>query len=72
MSHFLPYQIKAYREYERDRKPINQMTEEDQFMLNLSKVDRLSTKLQIMSFIANFFDNIHMVTPVSSCAWWIS
>ncbi|XP_050738380.1 formin-like protein isoform X2 [Eriocheir sinensis] len=56
-------EIKAYREYERERKPVNQMTEEDQFMLNLSKVDRLSTKLQIMSFIANFFDNIHMVTP---------
>ncbi|MPC91826.1 Formin-like protein 3 [Portunus trituberculatus] len=32
-------------------------------MLNLSKIDRLSTKLQIMSFIANFHDNIHMVTP---------
>ncbi|KAK8403020.1 hypothetical protein O3P69_000924 [Scylla paramamosain] len=56
-------EIKAYREYERERKPINQLTEEDQFMLNLSKIDRLSTKLQIMSFIANFHDNIHMVTP---------
>lgn len=69
---FFPFQIKAYREYERERKPINQLTEEDQFMLNLSKIDRLSTKLQIMSFIANFFDNIHMVTPVSPCACWIS
>lgn len=34
-------------------------------MLQLSKVDRLSTKLQIMSFIANFFDSVHIVTPVS-------
>ncbi|KAK4311569.1 hypothetical protein Pmani_016931 [Petrolisthes manimaculis] len=56
-------EIKAYREYERERKPIPQLTEEDQYMLNLSKVDRLSTKLQIMSFIANFFDNVHIITP---------
>lgn len=56
-------EIKAYREYERERKPINQLTEEDQYMLQLSKVDRLSTKLQIMSFIANFFDSVHTVTP---------
>ncbi|CAL4241618.1 unnamed protein product, partial [Meganyctiphanes norvegica] len=56
-------EIKAYREYEKERKPITQLTEEDQYMLNLSKIDRLSTKLQIMSFIANFFDNIHSVTP---------
>ncbi|KAG0715873.1 Formin-like protein CG32138 [Chionoecetes opilio] len=58
-------EIKAYREYERERKPIPQLTEEDQFMLNLSKIDRLATKLQIMSFVANFCDSIHMVTPVS-------
>ncbi|XP_071545954.1 formin-like protein [Panulirus ornatus] len=56
-------EIKAYREYERERKPVNQLTEEDQFMLQLSKIDRLSTKLQIMSFIANFFDSVHTVTP---------
>ncbi|XP_064078269.1 formin-like protein isoform X2 [Macrobrachium nipponense] len=56
-------EIKLYREYERDRKPINQLTEEDQYMLQLSKIDRLSTKLQVMSYIANFFDNVHTVTP---------
>nr|XP_027210366.1 formin-like protein [Penaeus vannamei] len=55
--------VKAYREYERDRKPVSQLTDEDQYMLQLSKVDRLSTKLQIMSFIANFFDSVHTVTP---------
>lgn len=65
MYNFSCHQIKAYREYERERKPVNQLTEEDQFMLQLSKIDRLSTKLQIMSFIANFFDSVHTVTPVS-------
>ncbi|KAK7071689.1 Formin-like protein 2, partial [Halocaridina rubra] len=56
-------EIKLYREYERDRKPISQLTEEDQYMLQLSKIDRLATKLQVMSYVANFFDNIHSVTP---------
>ncbi|KAL7644452.1 UNVERIFIED_CONTAM: hypothetical protein RMT77_005284 [Armadillidium vulgare] len=56
-------EIKAYREYERERKLINQLTEEDQYMLQLSKIDRLAAKLQVMSFMANFFENIQTVTP---------
>lgn len=56
-------EIKLYREYDRDRKPVTQLTEEDQFMMQLSKIDRLAIKLQVMSYIANFFDNIHTVTP---------
>ena len=62
----ITFQVKLYREYEKEHKPVNQLTEEDQFLLHLSKIDRLATKLQLMSFIANYTDNIHAVTPVSN------
>lgn len=56
---------KAYREYIIEKKNINLLTEEDKFLLQLTKVERTSTKLQIMNYIGNFFDNLHLITPVS-------
>lgn len=54
---------KAYREYLAEKKNINLLTEEDKFLLNLTKVERISAKLSIMSYMGNFFDNLHLITP---------
>ncbi|XP_035439460.2 formin-like protein isoform X2 [Spodoptera frugiperda] len=54
---------KAYKEYVAEKKPINQLTEEDKFLMQLTKVERISAKLSIMSYMGNFFDNIHLITP---------
>lgn len=59
-------ETKAYREYVNEKKNVNLLTEEDKFLLQLTKVERISAKLAIMSYIGNFFDNIHLVTPVSN------
>ncbi|XP_071446409.1 formin-like protein [Hetaerina americana] len=56
-------ETKAYREYVAEKKNVNLLTEEDKFLLQLGKVERLSSKLSIMSYIGNFFDNIHVVQP---------
>ncbi|XP_052770325.1 formin-like protein isoform X2 [Mya arenaria] len=56
-------EIKAFKMYERDRKPVDMLSDEDKFMLQLTKVDRLSQRLQVMSFIANFHDDIHHLQP---------
>jgi hypothetical protein len=60
------FQTKAYREYVGSKKNVNLLTEEDKFLLQLGKVERISAKLSIMSYIGNFFDNIHLITPVST------
>ncbi|KAG6452874.1 hypothetical protein O3G_MSEX007842 [Manduca sexta] len=54
---------KAYKEYVSEKKNINQLTEEDKFLMQLTKVERISAKLSIMSYMGNFFDNIHLITP---------
>ncbi|KAG8222413.1 hypothetical protein J437_LFUL004872 [Ladona fulva] len=56
-------ETKAYREYIAEKKSINLLTEEDKFLLQLGKVERFSSKLSIMSYIGNFFDNIHIIQP---------
>ncbi|XP_044753453.1 formin-like protein isoform X1 [Coccinella septempunctata] len=56
-------ETKAYRDYINEKKNINLLTEEDKFLLQLTKVERISVKLSIMSYIGNFYDNIHLITP---------
>lgn len=58
-------QVKAYREYVVSKKSLELLSEEDRFMYQLSRAERLSTKLNVMYYIGNFFDNIHLITPVS-------
>ena len=56
---------KAYKEYVVEKKNVNLLTEEDKFLLQLTKVERLSAKLTIMNYMGNFYDNLHLITPVS-------
>lgn len=58
-------EVKLYKDYVIEKKNINILTEEDKFMLNLTKVERISSKLSIMNYMGNFFDSIHLISPVS-------
>lgn len=41
------------------------LTDEDRFLLQLCRVERLQTKLSIMSYMGNYLDNVHLIAPVS-------
>jgi hypothetical protein len=58
-------ETKAYKEYVGEKKNVNLLTEEDKFLLQLTKVERISAKLSIMSYIGNFYDNLHLIAPVT-------
>ncbi|NXK97643.1 FMNL3 protein, partial [Formicarius rufipectus] len=68
LMRFLPTEAeaKALRQYERERKPLEELADEDRFMLQFSKVERLPQRMAIMAFLGNFADNIQMLTPVWS------
>lgn len=57
--------MKSYKEYQLEKKDIDMFTEEDKFLMQLTKVERLATKLSIMSYMGNFMDNLHLISPVS-------
>lgn len=65
LMRFLPteMEVKALRQYERERRPLDQLAEEDRFMLLFSKIERLTQRMNIITFIGNFSDNVAMLTP---------
>ncbi|NXX74730.1 FMNL3 protein, partial [Urocolius indicus] len=68
LMRFVPTEAeaKALRQWERERKPLEELADEDRFMLQFSKVERLPQRMAIMAFLGNFNDNIQMLTPVGS------
>ncbi|KAG7471890.1 hypothetical protein MATL_G00102850 [Megalops atlanticus] len=65
LTRFLPTEaeVKALRQYERERRPPEQLAEEDRFMLHFSKIERLTQRMTIITFVGNFTDNVSMLTP---------
>ncbi|CAF0872036.1 unnamed protein product [Adineta steineri] len=58
LQHFIPTEteIKAFTSYLSDGKSITNLSDEDRFLYGLSKIERLSQKLNVISFMANFND----------------
>uniref|UniRef100_A0A665TUJ9 Formin-like 2b n=1 Tax=Echeneis naucrates TaxID=173247 RepID=A0A665TUJ9_ECHNA len=65
LMRFLPTEaeVKLLRQYERDRKPLEALSDEDRFMMQFSRIERLSQRMSIMTFMGNFNDNVQMLTP---------
>ncbi|XP_028321848.1 formin-like protein 2 isoform X1 [Gouania willdenowi] len=65
LTRFLPTEaeVKMLRQYERDRKPLEALSDEDRFMMQFSRIERLSQRMSIMTFMGNFTDNLQMLTP---------
>lgn len=72
LMRFLPTEneVKVLRLYERERKPIENLSDEDRFMMQFSKIERLMQKMTIMAFIGNFAESIQMLTPVRGDSPW--
>ncbi len=56
-------ETKLYKEYINDHKNPELLTEEDKFILQLSRVERITTKLAVMSYIANFNELFNSIQP---------
>lgn len=56
-------EVKAYREFQNERRDVNLLTDEDRFLMQLARVERISSKLGTMNYIGNFYDNIHLIAP---------
>uniref|UniRef100_A0A3Q3D3H0 Formin-like 2b n=1 Tax=Hippocampus comes TaxID=109280 RepID=A0A3Q3D3H0_HIPCM len=65
LMRFLPTEaeVKLLRQYERDRKPLEALSDEDGFMIQFSRIERLNQRMSIMTFMGNFSDNVQLLTP---------
>ncbi|XP_067266832.1 formin-like protein 2 isoform X2 [Chanodichthys erythropterus] len=65
LMRFIPTEseLKVLRQYEKERKPLENLTDEDRFMIQFSKIERLMQKMTIMAFLGNFTESVQMLTP---------
>ncbi|XP_032891330.1 formin-like protein 1 isoform X2 [Amblyraja radiata] len=65
LTRFAPtdYERKVLQQYEEDRKPLEELAEEDRFMIKLTKIPRLPERMKIIIFMGNFTDSLQLLTP---------
>lgn len=60
-------ETEAYRSYIAKKKDISVLSEEDKFLMKLSQVECLMTKLHVMNFVGNFNDRVDFFS-IQLCA----
>ncbi|XP_051894779.1 formin-like protein 1 isoform X2 [Pristis pectinata] len=65
LTRFAPtdYERKLLQRYETDKKPLEDLAEEDRFMIKFSKIPQLDERMKIITFMGNFNDSLQLLTP---------
>ncbi|XP_069761113.1 formin-like protein 1 isoform X2 [Narcine bancroftii] len=57
------YERKVLQQYEADKKPLEDLSEEDRFMIKFSKIPKLKERMKMIIFMGNFNDSVQMLMP---------
>lgn len=52
--------------YEAEGRPVDELSEEDRFMVRFSKIPRLPQHISTLTFMGNFPDSVQLIQPVCS------
>ncbi|XP_038830890.1 formin-like protein 1 [Salvelinus namaycush] len=65
LERFIPseYEVKLIQNYERDGRPLDELPEEDRFMVRFGKIPRLPQRISTLTFMGNFPESIHLIQP---------
>ncbi|XP_072795254.1 formin-like protein 1 isoform X2 [Vicugna pacos] len=65
LTRFLPteYERSLIARFEREQRPMEELSEEDHFMLRFSRIPRLSERMNTLIFLGNFPDTAQMLMP---------
>ncbi|XP_060637159.2 formin-like protein 1 isoform X2 [Anolis sagrei] len=65
LMRFIPteYELTTIRKYEKEQRPLDDLSDEDQFMIKFSKIPRLTERMNIMTFLGNFGDTVQLLLP---------
>lgn len=56
--------MKLLCNYEKDGRPLEELADEDQFMLRFGKIPRLNQRINTLTFIGNFPETVKRLRPV--------
>lgn len=67
LERFIPteYEMKLIHNYECEGRPLDELSEEDRFMVRFSKIPRLSQRISTLTFMGNFPESVQLIQPVS-------
>uniref|UniRef100_A0A3Q4MX81 Formin-like 1a n=1 Tax=Neolamprologus brichardi TaxID=32507 RepID=A0A3Q4MX81_NEOBR len=62
---FIPsdFEMKLLANYEKDGRPLDELTNEDQFVLRFGKIPRLNQRINTLTFMGNFPDSVKRLQP---------
>ncbi|XP_077169055.1 formin-like protein 1 isoform X3 [Paroedura picta] len=65
LTRFIPteYELALIRKYEKEQRPLEELSDEDLFMIKFSKIPRLAERMSIMTFLGNFGDTVQLLMP---------
>nr|XP_034991396.1 formin-like protein 1 isoform X4 [Zootoca vivipara] len=65
LMRFIPteYELTVIRRYEKEQRPLDELSDEDQFMIKFSRIPRLAERMHIMTFLGNFGDTVQLLLP---------
>ncbi|XP_054851312.1 formin-like protein 1 [Eublepharis macularius] len=65
LMRFIPteYELTVIRKYEKEQRPLDELSDEDLFMIKFSKIPRLAERMNIMTFLGNFADTVQLLLP---------
>lgn len=65
LEHFIPsdFEMKLLNNYEKDGRPLEELTDEDQFILRFGKIPRLAQRINTLTFMGNFPESAKRLQP---------
>lgn len=65
LERFIPteYETKLIHNYECEGRPLDELSEEDRFMVRFSKIPRLSQRISTLTFMGNFPESVKIIQP---------
>ncbi|XP_010772987.1 formin-like protein 1, partial [Notothenia coriiceps] len=55
--------MKLIHNYECEGRPLDELSEEDRFMVRFSKIPRLSQRISTLTFMGNFPESVQLIQP---------
>uniref|UniRef100_A0A7N5KRD0 Formin like 1 n=1 Tax=Ailuropoda melanoleuca TaxID=9646 RepID=A0A7N5KRD0_AILME len=65
LTRFLPteYERSLIARFEQEQRPMEELSEEDRFMLRFSRIPRLPERMATLTFLGNFPDTVQLLMP---------
>ncbi|XP_038134199.1 formin-like protein 1 [Cyprinodon tularosa] len=65
LEHFIPsdFEMKLLVNYEKEGRPLDELTNEDQFILRFGKIARLNQRINTLTFMGNFPESFKRLQP---------